>query len=134
MPGNVAWLIADATRMAKILSNLLNNADKYTPLGGQVELVAEVVDGEVVVRIVANGIGIPPEMLPKILGLFPQVDGAAERFQVGLGVGLDLSRKLAEMHGERIEAASPGPKGCGLAFNLHLPVASSAAALTGVAH
>ena len=124
MPGNVVWLHGDATRVAQIVSNLLNNAAKYTPPGGQIELVAELAGGEVLVRVVDNGIGIPPGMLPKIFELFAQVDGGAERSQGGLGVGLALARRLAEMHGGALDATSGGDQG-GSVFTLRLPLAQA---------
>jgi signal transduction histidine kinase/CheY-like chemotaxis protein len=126
MPGNIVWLDADVTRVVQIISNLLNNAAKYTPPGGRIDLVAELVDGEAVIRIIDSGIGVPPAMLPKIFDLFTQVDGAAERSQGGLGVGLALSRRLAEMHGGCIEAKSPGEQG-GSVFTLRLPTTRPAA-------
>ena len=124
VPGNIVWLDADATRVAQILSNLLNNAAKYTPRGGQIELVAETVGAEVAIRVIDNGIGIPAAMLPKIFDLFTQVDRTNERSQGGLGVGLALARQLAEMHAGRIEVESPGPQG-GSVFTLRLPVAEA---------
>ena len=124
VPGNIVWLDADATRVAQIVSNLLNNAAKYTPRGGQVELVAETVGAEVAIRVIDNGIGIPAAMLPKIFDLFTQVDRTNERSQGGLGVGLALARQLAEMHAGRIEVESPGPQG-GSVFTLRLPVAEA---------
>ncbi|HEX8786444.1 MAG TPA: ATP-binding protein, partial [Telluria sp.] len=126
MPGNIVWLDADVTRVVQIISNLLNNAAKYTPPGGRIDLVAELVDGEAVIRIIDSGIGVPPAMLPKIFDLFTQVDGAAERSQGGLGVGLALSRRLAEMHGGCIEAESPGEPG-GSVFTLRLPTTRTVA-------
>jgi signal transduction histidine kinase/CheY-like chemotaxis protein len=122
VPGNIVWLNVDVTRVAQIISNLLNNAAKYTPQGGKIELVAEVVGSEVQIRITDTGIGIPAAMLPRIFELFTQVDHAAERSQGGLGVCLALARQLAEMHEGGIEVASPGEKG-GSVFTLRLPVA-----------
>jgi signal transduction histidine kinase/ActR/RegA family two-component response regulator len=127
VPGTAVWLNADLTRVAQIISNLLNNAAKYTPQGGQIELVAETVDDEVLIRVTDTGIGIPAAMLPKIFDLFTQVDGAAERSQGGLGVGLALAKRLAEMHEGCIEVESPGAKG-GSVFTLRLPIADTVAA------
>jgi CheY-like chemotaxis protein len=124
VPGNIVWLDADATRVAQIVSNLLNNAAKYTPKGGQIELVAEASGDEVVIRVTDNGIGIPEAMLPKIFELFTQVDRSNERSQGGLGVGLALARQLAEMHGGRIGVESPGRQG-GSDFILRLPQAEA---------
>jgi len=126
MPGTPVWLDADPTRIAQIVSNLLNNAAKYTPQGGKIDLVADADQGSVRIRIADNGIGIEAAMLPHIFDLFTQVDGASERSQGGLGVGLALARRLAEMHGDRIDADSPG-KDAGAAFTLTLPVGRIAA-------
>ncbi len=130
MPGNVAWLDVDATRVAQIVSNLLNNAAKYTPPGGQIELVAEAGASDVSIRVIDNGIGIPKAMQPRIFDLFTQVDGANERSQGGLGVGLALAKQLAEMHAGRIEVESPGKQG-GSVFTLRLPLAPEAQARDG---
>lgn len=128
MPGNIVWLHVDAIRVVQIISNLLNNAAKYTRQGGQIKLVAEVIETEVVIRIIDTGIGIPAAMLSKIFDLFTQVDGVAERSKSGLGVGLTLSRKLAEMHEGCIEVESLGEER-GAVFTLRLPVATSPVAL-----
>jgi signal transduction histidine kinase/ActR/RegA family two-component response regulator len=121
LPGTAVWLNADMTRVAQIISNLLNNAAKYTPPGGDIELVAEVVGGEVVVRVIDSGIGIPAAMLPRIFELFTQVDGSAERSKGGLGVGLALAKRLAEMHDGSVEVESPGDQ-AGAVFTLRLPI------------
>jgi signal transduction histidine kinase/ActR/RegA family two-component response regulator len=125
MPGNIVWLDADVTRVAQIISNLLNNAAKYTPPGGRIELAAQTVGDEVVVRVIDNGIGIPPAMLPRIFELFTQVDAAIDRSQGGLGVGLALAKQLAEMHQGGIEVESGGRAG-GSVFSLRLPIAATA--------
>lgn len=120
LPGNPVWLEADTTRVAQIVSNLLNNAAKYTPPGGRIALVAEALDGEVAIRVSDNGIGIPAAMRPRIFELFTQVHGTIDRSQGGLGVGLALARQLADMHGGSIEVDSGGAAG-GSVFTLRLP-------------
>jgi signal transduction histidine kinase/ActR/RegA family two-component response regulator len=124
LPGTAVWLNADMTRVAQIISNLLNNAAKYTPPGGDIELVAEVIGDEVVVRVIDSGIGIPAAMLPRIFELFTQVDGSAERSKGGLGVGLALAKRLAEMHDGSVEVESTGDKP-GAVFTLRLPIMAS---------
>ncbi len=131
VPGNIVWLDADLTRVAQIISNLLNNAAKYTPPGGQIDLVAESDGREVAIRVIDTGIGIPAAMLPKIFELFTQVDASIERSQGGLGVGLALARQLTEMHGGRIEVASPAGEG-GSVFTLRLPIAAAADVAAGL--
>jgi len=121
LPEQAVWLNVDLTRVAQVLSNVLNNAAKYTPEGGQVWLAAELAGSEVVIRITDTGIGIPAAMLPKVFDLFVQVDQAIERSQGGLGVGLSLAKRLVEMHGGSIVAASDGPLR-GATFSIRLPV------------
>lgn len=121
LPDQAVWLDVDATRIAQVISNLLNNAAKYTPQGGQIDLLAEVLDGQVKISVRDTGIGIPAAMLAGIFELFAQVDRGNERSQSGLGVGLALARHLAEMHQGRIEVASPGANG-GSVFTLYLPI------------
>jgi signal transduction histidine kinase/ActR/RegA family two-component response regulator len=109
LPGRPVLLNADATRLAQVFLNLLNNAAKFTPEGGRISLVAELdVMGELVVTVSDNGIGIAPEMLPAIFEMFAQVDHSIERTQAGLGVGLSLARHLVGLHGGTIVAESPG--------------------------
>ncbi len=115
-------LDGDLTRLDQIVSNLLNNAAKYTPRGGRIRLSAQRMGDEVVVSVRDNGIGIAPEMLPHVFELFSQVDLPREERQGGLGVGLALTKRLVEMHGGTIAAASGGP-GKGSEFTVRLPIA-----------
>ncbi|WP_198320733.1 hybrid sensor histidine kinase/response regulator [Azohydromonas aeria] len=114
----------DLTRLAQVVSNLLNNAAKYTPAGGCIELWAGVEAGQAVVRVSDDGIGIAPDMLPRVFDLFAQAEGARHRAQGGLGIGLSLVRRLAEMHGGSIEAQSAGA-GRGSVFTLRLPLSQA---------
>ncbi|NML17964.1 hybrid sensor histidine kinase/response regulator [Azohydromonas caseinilytica] len=111
---------ADPLRLAQILSNLLTNAAKYTDPGGHIRLRAEVTDAEMVLSVADNGIGIAPEVLPTVFGMFSQVAAHDERSAGGLGIGLALARGLAELHGGRITARSDGP-GQGSEFTLRVP-------------
>jgi signal transduction histidine kinase len=113
-------LRGDATRLTQVVANLLNNAAKYTPDGGQVWLTLEGDGDEAVVRVEDTGMGIPAEMLPRIFDLFTQVDRSLHRAQGGLGIGLTLVRSLVEMHGGVVEAYSDGP-GQGSEFVVRLP-------------
>ncbi|THD61247.1 hybrid sensor histidine kinase/response regulator [Phenylobacterium sp.] len=115
------WLDADPTRVAQVVSNLLNNAAKYTPPGGQIRLAAQVVDGFVHIEVTDNGIGIPDEMQSKIFELFAQVKNSATRAQEGLGIGLALVKQLVELHGGSISLQSSGPD-LGSSFQVRLPV------------
>src|SRR5262249_10376746 len=89
-------LEADAARLAQVLSNLLNNAAKYTEDCGRIDLIVERVKGEAVVRVRDNGIGIAPEKLPRVFDMFAQIKGETDRTQGGLGIGLTLVRRLVE--------------------------------------
>ena len=112
---------ADPTRLEQILVNLLNNAAKYTEAGGRITLDVGAEGGEVVVRVADNGMGIAPEKLPTMFELFAQGDRTMARSEGGLGIGLTLVRKLAEMHGGTITATSEG-EGRGSEFVLRLPL------------
>jgi signal transduction histidine kinase/DNA-binding response OmpR family regulator len=114
------WLQGDFARLAQILSNLLNNASKYSERGTTVSLHASLDGSGAVIRVRDQGIGIDPQLLPRIFDLFTQGVRGLDRAQGGLGVGLTLARRLAEMHGGRLEAASEGA-GKGSEFTLHLP-------------
>ncbi len=119
------WLEADPTRISQVVSNLLNNASKYTPAGGTIELTARRDGGNAVITVTDTGIGIAPEMLPKLFELFTQVDPNSEKSQGGLGIGLALVRSLVTMHGGEIQARSEG-LGSGSAFSVALPLAQPA--------
>lgn len=119
-PAEPIYLMADATRLAQVFVNLLNNASKFTDVGGRITFDAARDDSELVVTVTDNGIGIPADMLPVVFDMFAQVDRTLERAQAGLGVGLSLARHLTELHGGTIEAASAG-LGQGSAFTVRLP-------------
>lgn len=111
----------DATRLAQALGNVLGNAAKYTDAGGRVELLAHALgDGSLEIVVRDTGIGIAPEMLPRIFDLFTQAERAGSRAQGGLGIGLSLARRLVELHGGTLDASSAGP-GRGSEFVLRLP-------------
>lgn len=118
---------ADPTRLAQVIANLLNNAARYTPPGGRLELHTAVDGPQLLIRVSDNGIGIPEEMLPQIFDLFVQVGGGSEHAQGGLGIGLTLVRGLVELHGGSIAAASGGP-GQGTTMTVRLPLAEPRAA------
>jgi PAS domain S-box-containing protein len=112
----------DITRLAQVISNLLNNAAKFTPPGGLIQLTVANESGSAVVTVVDNGCGICPEVLPDIFDLFSQ-DRRIHRDQGGLGIGLWLVQKLMERHHGRVEVYSTGA-GQGSTFKLWLPVPS----------
>jgi PAS domain S-box-containing protein len=121
LPADPILVHGDPTRLAEILINLLNNAAKYTPRGGHVWVVCERTDEHVMLRVRDNGVGIAPDALPGIFTMFSQIDTSLDRAQGGLGVGLALARKLAELHGGELHAHSAG-LGLGSEFVLTLPV------------
>ena len=124
LPPKPVWLNADLTRLAQAVSNLLNNAAKYTPASGAIRLVAERRGGQAVVRVRDTGIGIPPDLHAHIFEMFGQVDTSHERTQGGLGIGLTLVKSLVEMHEGTVEVHSDGA-GRGSEFVLRLPVAAA---------
>ncbi|MGH7584522.1 MAG: hybrid sensor histidine kinase/response regulator, partial [Gemmatimonadales bacterium] len=119
-------LLADPVRLAQVFGNLLNNACKYTPTGGRIELAATVDDGHAVVRVRDSGAGIPGEMLSRIFESFVQLERSLERSHGGLGIGLTLVKRLVEMHGGSVSAASDGPDR-GSEFVVRLPLLHAAA-------
>jgi len=121
------WTNVDATRMEEVLINLLNNAAKYTPDGGRIEVWCEgIPDDKVVqVRVRDNGMGIDEKLLPRIFDLFTQADRSLARSAGGLGIGLSLAHRLVELHGGTIEARSP-PKGCGVGSEFIVKLAMTA--------
>jgi signal transduction histidine kinase/PleD family two-component response regulator len=121
------WVEADPTRLEQILANLLNNAAKYTEPGGRIWLTARQDNGAVEVRVKDTGIGLAPDMLPRVFEPFVQVDQSLERAQGGLGIGLTLVRSLVEMHGGTVQAQSAG-LGQGSEFVVRLPVLAPSAA------
>jgi signal transduction histidine kinase/ActR/RegA family two-component response regulator len=121
LPDRPVFLHGDGTRLAQILSNLLNNAAKYTNRGGRVSLAARVEERSLVINVADNGIGIAPDMLHNVFDMFVQVDSTLERTNAGLGVGLSLARRLVELHGGSIDAHSAGLNR-GSEFVVRLPI------------
>ena len=131
-PGRAAACRGDATRLAQVVSNLLNNAAKFTPERGQIALSVEAEEeagGQRWVRISVtdNGAGIAPGVLPEIFNLFAQADTTQGRSQGGLGIGLTLVRSFVEMHGGTVSGSSEGA-GRGSTFVVRLPLLSDAEA------
>jgi signal transduction histidine kinase/ActR/RegA family two-component response regulator len=122
MPDEGVQLYADATRLAQVVSNLLNNAAKYTPHGGRIALSTRREGDRVVISVADTGIGIAREALPEVFEMFTQVGRTRDRSQGGLGIGLALVRRLVDLHGGRVTAVSPGP-GEGSTFTVRLPLA-----------
>ncbi|WP_208023343.1 ATP-binding protein [Duganella alba] len=121
LPHEPLWLDVDRHRIAQVLSNLLNNAAKYTPAGGRIELSAYVQDGEVMLIVEDNGIGIAPHMLASVFDMYAQVSAGDPMAQGGLGVGLNLVRQVVQLHDGRVGADSAGA-GQGSRFTAWLPL------------
>jgi signal transduction histidine kinase len=124
LPDVPMWLNGDAGRLEQVLVNLLRNAAKYTNDGGDLFLSMQQRNHEIIVRLRDSGIGIAQDVLPCIFNLFMQADHAARRAEAGLGIGLALVRRLVEMHGGSVTAASAG-LGQGSEFTVCLPVATA---------
>ncbi len=113
-------------RLTQVFANLLNNAAKYTNHGGVITVTTRRENGEAIVSVKDNGIGIAPNALSQVFDMFMQVDRSTRRSQGGLGIGLTLVRSLVGMHGGSVEARSEGP-GLGSEFIVRLPLLTEAA-------
>lgn len=119
-PSEDIWLEADETRLCQVLTNLLSNAAKYTPPDGHVQVRVVRGDRRVAIHVKDNGLGIAPELLPRIFDLFVQGQRSSDRQQGGLGIGLALVRNLVRMHDGTVMAQSEG-HGRGSEFIIDLP-------------
>ena len=124
VPPEPVWLHADATRLEQVLSNLLNNASKYTEAGGQIRVELSSGGDQARVTVEDTGVGIPPEMLPRIFDMYTQLQEHRDRTHGGLGIGLTLARRLVELHAGTIQGTSEG-SGKGSRFTVRLPLAGA---------
>ncbi len=115
----------DVLRLSQAVLNLLNNAAKYTPGGGRIDLTVSRAGSEVLITVSDTGVGIPGSMLPRIFEMFAQVDRSLESTQGGLGIGLTLAGRLVGLHGGSLSAHSEGP-GRGSRFEIRIPLAAAA--------
>jgi CheY-like chemotaxis protein len=115
---------ADETRLAQVIANILNNAAKYTPEGGRIAVSATSDGGDMVLRVRDSGIGIHPDILPRIFDLFVQEERGLPRSREGLGIGLSIAKGLVELHGGTIGVESGG-EGRGSEFVIRLPLAGA---------
>ena len=129
LSGEVLPLEGDRVRLAQVLSNLLSNAVRYTDPGGRIDVAAWRDEGRAHVAVTDTGIGIAADKLPGLFAMFRQIDRRDARSQGGLGIGLSLAQRLAQMHGGRIRAESAG-LGHGSRFTLELPLSAQALATT----
>lgn len=123
LPDTPVWLQGDFARLSQVVSNLLHNAAKYSEDGGRIQLELSVDEGQALIVVRDNGIGIDAALLPRIFDLFQQGSRSLDRIQGGLGVGLTLARRLVELHGGRVEAHSEGAKK-GAEFRVMIPCVS----------
>ncbi len=132
VPATPVWIAGDATRLVQVLNNLLDNAVKFRNGGDRVtvRLTVDAGAGEAVLDVQDRGVGIEPELFPRLFDTFAQADRSLDRARGGLGLGLSLVKGLVELHGGRVEATSEGP-GRGAAFTVRLPLNEEPAALSG---
>jgi signal transduction histidine kinase/ActR/RegA family two-component response regulator len=123
-----AWVDADPTRIEQVLANLLANAVRYTPARGTITVSVAREGPDAVLRVIDDGVGMPPELVARVFEPFVQGERPLDRSYGGLGIGLTLVRRLAELHGGSASAASAGP-GRGSAFTIRLPAISAPATL-----
>jgi signal transduction histidine kinase/ActR/RegA family two-component response regulator len=119
-----AWVDADPARIEQIVVNLVGNAMKFTPEGGEVQVRVRPAGSEALIEVRDNGIGIPPAMLERIFDLFAQAHAELARGRGGLGIGLTITRRLVELHGGSIGVESTG-EGRGACFTVRLPLAQA---------
>ena len=129
VPEEPVYVDTDPTRLTQVLTNLLNNAAKYTHAGGRIAVVCRRQSDQAVVVVRDNGVGIPREMLSRIFDLFAQAEPLTARTQGGLGIGLTLVKRLVEMHGGTVLARSGG-RGNGSEFEVRLPAVAAPRAET----
>jgi PAS domain S-box-containing protein len=123
VPADPLPIWGDAARLTQIISNLLNNAARFTADGGNIALTVHREGARVVLSVKDDGVGIPPDMRERVFDMFTQIEWPAQRKQEGLGIGLALVKRLVEMHDGGVEARSEGP-GCGSELVVWLPIAA----------
>ena len=126
------WVVCDAVRFEQVLSNIMTNAVKYTPSGGQIRVTLRADDGDAVLSVEDTGFGISPALLPFIFDLYMQVDRTLDRARSGLGIGLALVRQLVELQGGTVAASSDG-EGRGSRFTVRLKQIAAPAVSVAVA-
>jgi PAS domain S-box-containing protein len=133
LPSDAVYVRGDRARLVQVFSNILTNANKYTPAGGHIRVELEHSNEQAVVRVRDTGIGIPAEMQDEVFQLFAQVDRSSQRTRGGLGIGLALAKRLVELHDGNIEAHSAG-EGLGSEFVVRLPQSDAPPPSTGPVH
>jgi signal transduction histidine kinase/ActR/RegA family two-component response regulator len=126
LPPDITYVNGDKKRLIQIVANILNNAAKYTPEGGNIVLRVNVHPAHVAIEVQDNGIGMDRDLASRVFGLFAQAERTPDRSSGGLGLGLALVKSLTELHGGRVSCESAGP-GQGSTFFVHLPRQAQAA-------
>ena len=126
LPAEPIWLDADAIRLEQVVVNLLNNAATYTQDGGRIAVIADHAQDRAELRVADTGIGIAPELLPRVFDLFTRAETAREHSRGGLGIGLNVVKRIVDLHGGSVEARSAG-RGAGSEFVVSLPLVASRA-------
>jgi CheY-like chemotaxis protein len=121
VPDTPVLVEADPARVAQVLSNIFGNAIKYTPDGGRITVTASISDNFASIAIIDSGIGMSADLVPRVFDLFVQGERGLDRREGGLGVGLTIAKRLTELQGGTMSAASPGP-GLGSRFTIDLPL------------
>jgi signal transduction histidine kinase len=121
MPPSPVHFEGDSTRLTQVIINLLNNAAKYTEPKGEIIISGAREADQIIIKVLDNGIGLTPEMIPHIFDIFTQANRSEQHVQGGLGIGLALVRGIVQMHGGTVEAHSPGPNQ-GSEFIVRLPI------------
>ena len=127
LPDTPVWVMGDEARLEQVICNLVNNACKYTPKGGNITVALTQQTDQAITKVSDDGLGIPQEMLPLVFEMFTQVDRSLDRAQGGLGIGLSLVRSLMQLHGGEVRAESAGEH-AGSTFTISLPVVSEESA------
>ncbi len=123
-------IVGDAHRLVQVLANLINNAAKYTPNNGRIDVTVSRRQNVVSIGVTDNGVGIDARLLPRIFDLFTQAERSPDRTQGGLGIGLALVRTIVDLHGAEVIATSAGA-GCGSTFTVNFAVADASGAPPG---
>jgi PAS domain S-box-containing protein len=121
LPAEPVWLDADAIRLEQVVVNLLSNAANYTEKGGSIAVQVSRTEERAELRVTDSGMGIAPEMLPRVFDLFSRTESARARSRNGMGIGLNIVKRIVELHGGSVVARSAGP-GAGSEFSVALPL------------
>jgi signal transduction histidine kinase len=128
LPDTSCVVVGDRTRLVQVIGNLLGNAIRYTPDGGHIDVVMQVRDAAVSVRVTDNGMGIPADLMPHLFALYVQAERSSDSRNGGLGLGLALVKSLVALHGGEVRASSAG-EGCGSTFEISLSLAQPGGSL-----